>query len=119
MSSLLEGDIQTAEAFCSRVVDVAIQAADTAVLLSMHTAKVIGLDGFGNLVESGSLFAAAADIACNIELRRAQMLLDDHVASQNSSSAVDYQASGGVCAVLPLLFCSCVGTLNCSSILHL
>ena len=111
MSSLLEGDIQTAETFCSRVVDVSIQAADTVVLLLLHTAKVLGLDGFGNLVASGSLFAAAADSACNIELKSAQMLLNENKASQNRSSAVDFQASGGACAVLPLLFCSCVGTL--------
>lgn len=83
MAALLEEDIKTGGDFCTRVVDLAVEVADTTVLLSLNAAKSLGQDSV-SFAESSSLFAA--EIACYSEQQSAQAQLDEQQLSQDGSS---------------------------------
>lgn len=90
MTGTLEADIKTGGDFCKIVVDLALEVADITVLLSFGTSKALGLKSVKFSV--GSLLFIA-DTACNAESRSAQMLLDEFLVQQTTSSAINYVSS--------------------------
>lgn len=92
MAQSLWEDIQTGRDLCGRVVDLAVEVSNTALLSSFDAARYIGLDGLNFLYEE---FFFTADTACNAVFREIQELLDGEVASQNSSSTIDLDAATG------------------------
>lgn len=90
MAGTLEDDITTGQDFCKSVIDIAVQAADTAMLLSLVASERLALDVAANLA-TGSLLTV--DTGCNDELRTIQKLLDEHISQQNSSSTVALKAA--------------------------
>lgn len=110
MTGLLDENLKTGGSFCERVVDLAVEIADTTVLLSLDTARIMGQDSAA-IIQSSSLFSA--DTACNAEHQRVQAQLDEHLLSQNSSRILtvpntDSFTPDGVAAdrCSEILFCS-------------
>lgn len=87
---LLTETVQTGGDFCGRVVDLATEAANTALISSFNAAQYIGLQSATLLYDE---FALAADTACTVAFRGIQQLLNEDVASQNSSSTIDLTAA--------------------------
>ena len=79
----LEAELQIGADFCSRVVDYAVQAADTSFLQAYDTARYIGLNGFDFTASS---FFQVADTACDAAHRGALQLLGEFEAAQNHTT---------------------------------
>lgn len=104
---LIEELASTGGDFCGQVIDNAVQAANDALLLLLHTTQYLNLETVVTL--TGDL-AATADTLCTIEHRSIEKILDGDAASQNSSDTIDLHAataedpSGAILALFYLLF---------------
>lgn len=79
--------------FCQRVVDIAVEAANSAVLLSLNAAERLSLDTAAFLQNDLTL---AADTSCTAAYRDMQTLLDREGPRQTSSSSADLGAGDNV-----------------------
>ena len=100
----LELELQIGADICSRIVDYAVQAANTVFLQAYEAAQYIGL---GNFDFTASGFYEVADTACDAAYRGALQLLGEFEAAQDhptfdaSTQAIegescDFRGSSGV-----------------------
>lgn len=90
IAGLLREDIQTAGDVCGRVVDLAVEASNTAFLSSFAAAHYLGL-GDTTFLDQDLFFTA--DTVCAAVLREIQQLLDQELASLSSSYTIDLDAA--------------------------
>jgi hypothetical protein len=102
MEGLLKEETETGGDFCGLVVDLAVEAANNAVLGTFHAAQHIGLKSFTFLQQE---LLVAADTTCAAAYRGMQQLLDREVVALNSSSTIDLFAASEDPSGTPLLSC--------------
>lgn len=87
---LLSEALEVGGNYCKRVVDMAVEAANSAVFLSLDAAERLG-QSLAVFLENDLM--VAADTACNAAYRGMQALLEGEEAGLDSSDTLDLSAA--------------------------